>query len=86
VHWLSYEELIADKCTAVLNILGFYGLGASQRGVEQCIREVESNSRKNRFNKGVAGRGNSGLTERQKDQVRRLGRYFPSTDFGRIGL
>jgi hypothetical protein len=86
VHWLSYEELIADKCTAVLNILGFYGLGARRRAVEQCIGEVESNSRKNRFNKGVAGRGKSGLSERQKDQVRRLARYFPSTDFGRIGL
>jgi len=86
VHWLSYEEFIADKCSAVLKILGFYGLGASRGGVEQCIREAESNGRKNRFNKGVAGRGRSGLTERQKDQVRRLARYFPSTDFGRIGL
>ena len=86
VHWLSYEEFIADKCSAVLKILRFHGLGASRRGVEQCIREVESNGRKNRFNKGVAGRGRSGLTDRQKDQVRRLARYFPSTDFGRIGL
>ena len=86
VHWLSYEEFIADKCSAVLRILQFYGLGAAQRGVEQCIREVESNGRKNRFNKGVAGRGRSGLTDRQKDQVRRLARYFPTTDFGRIGL
>jgi tetratricopeptide (TPR) repeat protein len=86
VHWLSYEEFIADKCSAVLQILRFHGLGASRRGVEQCIREVESNGRKNRFNKGVAGRGRSGLTDRQKDQVRRLARYFPSTDFGRIGL
>jgi len=86
VHWVSYEEFTADKCSAVFKILEFYGLGASRRGVEQCIGEVESNGRKNRFNKGVAGRGRSGLTERQKDQVRRLARYFPSTDFARIGL
>ena len=86
VHWLSYEELTADKCSAVLKVLEFYGLGASRRGVEQCIAQIEGNREKNRFNKGVAGRGKSGLSDLQKKQVRRLAGYFPSTDFGCIGL
>lgn len=86
VHWLSYEDLVADKPASVLNVLEFYGLGASRRGVEQRIREIESEERKIRFNKGVTGRGRSGLNNRQKDQIRRLTRYYPSTDFGRIGL
>src|SRR2546427_2141826 len=86
VHWLSYEDLIADKTSRVLKLLEFYGLGASRRGVEQRIGEIESEERKIRFNKGVTGRGRSGLNDRQKDQVRRLTRYYPSTDFGRIGL
>lgn len=86
VHWLSYEELIGDKCAAVLKVLEFYGLGAARRSVEQCVVEVEANGRKNRFNKGVAGRGNSSLSTRQKEQVRRRASYFPSTDFSRIGL
>jgi hypothetical protein len=86
VHWLSYEDLIADKTSSVLKVLEFYGLGASRRGVEQRIAEIESEERKIRFNKGVAGRGRSGLNDRQKEQIHRLTRYYPSTDFGRIGL
>ncbi len=86
VHWLSYEELIADKPSSVLKVLEFYGLGASRRGVEQRIREIESQERKIRFNKGVTGRGRSGLNDRQQERVRRLKRYYPSTDFSRIGL
>ena len=86
IHWLTYEELIADKTSVVLKILEFYGLGASRRGVEQRIKTIESNERKIRFNKGVTGRGKSGLNDRQKEQIRRLTRYYPSTDFGRIGL
>jgi tetratricopeptide (TPR) repeat protein len=86
VHWLSYEELIADKPSSVLKVLEFYGLGALRRGVEQRIREIESEERKIRFNKGITGRGRLGLNDRQKDQIGRLTRYYPSTDFGRIGL
>jgi hypothetical protein len=86
VQWLSYEDLVADKPASVLKVLEFYGLGASRRGVEQRIREIESEERKIRFNKGVTGRGRSGLNNRQQEQVRRLARYYPSTDFGRIGL
>ncbi len=86
VHWLSYEELVADKPSSVLKILEFYGLGASRRGVEQRIKAIESEERKIRFNKGLTGRGMSGLNDRQQEQIRRLARYYPSTDFGRLGL
>jgi tetratricopeptide (TPR) repeat protein len=86
VHWLSYEELVADKPSSVVRVLEFYGLGASRRGVAQRIAEIESEERKIRFNKGVTGRGMSGLNARQQEQIRRLTRYYPSTDFARIGL
>src|SRR4030095_14375595 len=65
IFLLSYEDLIADKPSAIQNVLRFYGLGAARRGIEQKIREIESESRKNRFNKGIKGRGESGLSERQ---------------------
>ena len=84
--WLTYEELVRDKPSSVLKVLEFYGLGAPRRGVEQRIREIESEERTNRFNKGVTGRGRSSLTDRQKEQIRRLTRYYPSTDFARVGL
>ena len=86
VHWLSYEELVADKPATVLRVLEFYGLGASRRGVEERIREIERGERKIRFNKGVTGRGRSGLNDRQKEQIRRLTRCYPSTNFCKIGL
>jgi tetratricopeptide (TPR) repeat protein len=86
ILWLTYEELIADKPSGVLKVLEFYGLGASRRGVEERIREIESEKRTNRFNKGIAGRGKSGLNDRQKEQIRRVTRFYPSTDFSRIGL
>jgi len=86
VHWLTYEELVADKPATVLTVLKFYGLGAPREGVEQRVREIESEERKIRFNKGLTGRGATGLNDRQKDHIRRLARFYPSTDFGRIGL
>jgi hypothetical protein len=86
IHWLTYEELVADKPSSALRVLEFYGLGASRRGIEKRIGELESEGRKIRFNKGVTGRGRSGLSDRHKDQIRRQPRYYPSTDFGRIGL
>jgi hypothetical protein len=86
LQWLTYEDLVADKPAAVLKVLEFYGLGAPRRGVEQRIKQIESEGRKIRFNKGLTGRGKSGLSQQQKDQIRRLARYYPSTDFSRIGL
>jgi len=86
LQWLTYEDLVANKPAAVLKVLEFYGLGAPQRGVEQRIKQIESDERKIRFNKGVMGRGRSALNDLQKGQIRRLTKYYPSTDFSRIGL
>ena len=84
--WLTYEELISDKPAAIEKVLNFYGLGAPRRDAERTVCELESEGKKIRFNKGVAGRGRTGLDDRQKARIRRLTRYYPSTDFGRIGL
>ncbi|MEP7038285.1 MAG: sulfotransferase domain-containing protein [Acidobacteriota bacterium] len=86
IFWLSYEDLISDKPAAIQSVLRFYGLGAARRGIEQKVRETESEKRKTRFNKGVKGRGKSGLSEQQKERIRRLAKYYPTTDFSRIGL
>ncbi len=86
IKWLSYEELIGDKTAAVTDVLRFYGLGAAPKAIETKIKETESEGRKIRFNKGVSGRGKTGLTDEQKERIRRLSKYYPTTDFGRIGL
>ncbi len=86
ISWLRYEDLISDKPAAIQQVLNFYGLGAQQKAVEAKIKETESEARKIRFNKGVAGRGSAGLSDNQKDRIRRISKYYPTTDFGRIGL
>jgi hypothetical protein len=84
--WLSYEDLIKNKPLAVKNILGFYGLSASIRGIEQRIGEVESEKQRTRFNKGISGRGKSKLSDNQKSRIKSYARYYPTTNFSRIGL
>lgn len=84
--WLGYEDLIGDKSEAIKNVLAFYGLAAPLRGVEQCIREIEARKRTTRFNKGVVGRGESRLSDSQKQRIRSYSRYFPTTNFSRMGL
>ncbi len=86
VSWLTYEELIADKPAAIEGVLSFYGLGAAGKAVEAKVKETESEARKIRFNKGIAGRGAAGLSETQKERICRLSKYYPTTDFGRLGL
>lgn len=86
IFWLTYEELIKNKAASVTKVLRFYGLGAPHRGIEQMIREVESEKRRTRFNKGVTGRGAAKLSESQTDRIRSYARYFPTTDFSMIGL
>jgi hypothetical protein len=84
--WLCYEDLIADKPKVINDVLGFYGLAAPRRRLEQRIKEIESEKRRTRFNKGVAGRGQSRLSHNQKTRIKTYAKYYPTTDFSRIGL
>ncbi len=86
ICWLRYEDLTSDKPSAIQRVLNFNGLGAPQNAVEAKIKETESETRKIRFNKGVVGRGVTGLSGEQKERIRRYTKYYPTTDFGRIGL
>ncbi len=86
VLWLSYEEMIADKPLAIERVLKFYGARANRDAIKQAITTVETDGRKNRFNKGVAGRGEASLSAEQKARIKALTRHYPSTDFGRLGL
>lgn len=86
VEWLTYEEMIADKPLAVEKVLDFYGMTAPREAIVQKIAEIESDGDKNRFNKGVSGRGKVVLSDLHKAKIANLARHFPSTDFGIIGL
>ena len=86
IFWLRYEEMIADKPNAIKSVLRFYGLDAPLRGIVQRVGDIEKNKSRTRYNKGVAGRGESRLSVSQKERIKSYARYFPSTDFSRIGL
>jgi tetratricopeptide (TPR) repeat protein len=84
--WLTYEEMIADKVAAIEKLLGFYGMSVARPDIQKHIAETESDKDKNRFNKGVAGRGRSRLTPQQIERIQRLARHFPSANFSCLGL
>lgn len=86
VHWLTYEELIADKAGTIERLLAFYGMAAPRSAIEAAIQATEADGENNRFNKGVAGRGKAKLTPQQKEQVARFARYFPAADFRCLGV
>jgi len=86
LYWLTYEDLIENKRESIEQLLEFYGLGTARANVERLLASTEGESRKNRFDKGVAGRGKTGLTDAQKQRIIELSTYYPTTDFRCIGL
>lgn len=85
VVWLHYEDMIRDKAGTVERLLSFYGLSAERTAIEHAVATTESDARRNRFNKGVAGRGEI-LTAKQKERIAALARHYPSADFTSVGL
>jgi len=86
IYWLGYEDLTKNKTASIERLLEFYGLGVSAASISKMIDLTESDTRRNRFNKGVRGRGKKSLTDAQKERIRSFTKYHPSTDFTRIGL
>jgi tetratricopeptide (TPR) repeat protein len=84
--WMTYEDLTQNKGDSIGLLLEFYGLGAARGNIERVLSANDENSRKNRFNKGVAGRGKTGLTDAQKQRIIDLSAYHITTDFSVIGL
>ncbi len=85
VFWLRYEDMIRDKAGTAERLLSFYGLSAERPTIEHVVANTEGDTRRNRFNKGVAGRGEL-LTANQKARIAALARHYPSADFGCVGL
>lgn len=84
--WLTYETMMADKPAALRGVLRFWGLEYPPERVEAGVETALADGRRNRLNKGVSGRGLTGLSPGQKDRIRSLARHFPSADFGILGI
>jgi hypothetical protein len=77
--------MIRDKAGTAERLLKFYGLSADRAAIEHVVITTEGDTRRNRFNKGVAGRGEL-LSANQKTRISALTRHYPSADFRCVGL
>ncbi len=86
VLWLRYEDLIKDWGAGVDQALSFYGLEASPTRIAEAIDRVRESPRNvSRINVGRVGRGNSILSDAQRERARSLARFYPEVDFSSIG-
>jgi hypothetical protein len=84
--WLTYEDLVGDWAAGVRAVLDFYGLDHSEEEVRSTLEAMQQRRQETRINKGVVGRGQSGLTRAQKDRITAMKRFYPWVDFSPIGL
>jgi hypothetical protein len=84
--WTTYEELIENTNQLVERILKWYRLERYIPHIESAIRVVGEKRSRNRYNKGVKGRGEHMLSDSQKERIRNMTTYYPKVDFGRLGL
>jgi len=84
--WTTYEELIENKKLLIERILKWYGLERCIPHIDSAISVVSKKRSRNRYNKGVKGRGEYMLSDSQKDRIRSMANYYPKVNFGRLGL
>lgn len=80
--WLRYEDMIEDPASTIVRVLAQCGIPVSR---EQAAAAAEQGmGGKIRFNKGVAGRGQSFLSDAQRGRIAALTRHYPGIDFSAI--
>lgn len=83
---VTYERMIADKPATLKAICEHQGIGKSLEECAAAVSKAEGDEKTTRKNKGVAGRGEAALGDRQKQRVRDLAGYFHGVDFSLVGL
>lgn len=86
VLWLDYDTLTTDTAACLQRVLRLNGLGAAQEDLDRVIAARNRDARGNRFNRGVRGRGLTGLSPEQRSRIDRLAHAFPGTDFRVLGI
>lgn len=86
VMWVDYADVVGQTEHTLRTILAFHGLDLSDERVRQVIDARVRDKRGNRFNRGTAGRGSTGLDAEQRSRIVSLARHFPGVDFSRLGL
>ena len=86
VLWLGYDELTGDTSATLERVLAFHGMRAEPEVVRRIVDARAKDLRGNRFNRGISGRGREGLQPAQRARIEALARFFPGTDFSRLGI
>lgn len=85
--WLKYEEVVGDWPKALRMVADFYRLDKNDDQIDLALKQTSAKSkRKTRLNKGVAGRSLTALTDRQRDRIIRMARFYPDVDFSKMGI
>jgi hypothetical protein len=85
VHWLTYEQLMADKEAALAAILGYYEIETTPEALAAAVGEADG-AEGTRRNVGGSGRGAELLSPDQQARLSDLGRHYDHLDLGPIGL
>jgi hypothetical protein len=83
IKMVTYNELRNDTLGTVSSLLDYCGEHRESEHIQAAL-DCQA-TRKNRLNKGLIGRGDS-LPAHLKERVRSFTRYYPSVDFGPLGL
>ena len=85
--WLKYEEIVTDWHQTLRTVADFYRLDKTEAEIDRALQQTLAKSKKKtRLNKGVAGRNLTALTDRQRDRIARMARFYPDIDFSNMGI
>jgi len=84
--WLAYENLVVDWVAGIGAVLAFYEIDHSEADIRSTVEMMQRRPADMRMNKGVVGRGQSGLNEAQRERITAMKQYYPWVDFSLMGL
>jgi hypothetical protein len=85
--WLIYDEVISDWNKTLRIVVDFYRINKTDEEIDLALHQTAAKSkRKTRLNKGISGRSRAALTEEQKNKIVSMARFYPGTDFAKIGI
>jgi len=85
IKFVKYENFNAKPAEAIKDITEFIGFEIEIKQIEESMKKVKLLSKdKNRINKGVVNRGDTLLSEVQKEKIASFAKYYPDIDFESI--
>lgn len=82
IYWINYRDIVKSSEGVVAGILNNMQIGFSEKNLAQLINEEKFS---HRFNQGIAGRGKTEMTSKQREKIRQLAKYY-DCDFEELEL